>query len=413
MIGRYRYLVVSVVWLALFLGAFDRTAVSILLVDPAFLQDMGLEGSPERQGLIMTALLLPYALSNIFVSPSADRWGPRRVLSAVAAGWGLTAIGLGTATSYVGLLAWRAIRGISEGPLFPVSNRYVRNWFPPSERGGANAIWSSGQRFGLALSIPILTAVTAFIGWRFAFLSQAVAIALLLLPAVWLLTGDRPGTTRRVGAEEAAHIAAGQKAGDTRAPNWRRDLPALLTNRLFWMAVAYHFATLGLYFGLVTWLPKYLRDGRGFDLGVMVVLATLPHILSALTGLVFGFASDRFRRKGPFLLGSLGGASLCVLLSALAPDPVVSSVFMVLGFGVWGAGSPAYYAIMQRIVPGQLMATGIGIDNGLSNFGSALAPAAVGFFIGATGSYLAGLLFLVGIGALGTAASVALVAKGY
>ena len=64
-VGRYRYLVVAVIWLAFFFGGFDRAAISLLLTDPGFLREMGLEGSPERQGLLMTFLLLPYALSNI------------------------------------------------------------------------------------------------------------------------------------------------------------------------------------------------------------------------------------------------------------------------------------------------------------------------------------------------------------
>ena len=68
---------------------------------------------------------------------------------------------------------------------------------------------------------------------------------------------------------------------------------------------------------------------------------------------------------------------------------------------------------MQRLVPDRTMATGIGIDNGLSNFGSALAPAIVGFLIGATGSFLAGLLFLAGVGAVGAIAALVLVRKGY
>jgi ACS family D-galactonate transporter-like MFS transporter len=165
--------------------------------------------------------------------------------------------------------------------------------------------------------------------------------------------------------------------------------------------------------GLVTWLPQYLKNGRGFDVGTMVLFAALPHISSTVTGLAFGFFSDRFTRRAGFCLASLAGASACICLAALVPDPMVSAILMVVGFGAWGIGPPSYYSIMQRIVPGQLMATGIGIDNGLANFGAAAAPVVVGLIIGASGSYLGGLLFLAGVGAIGSLAAVVLVVRRY
>lgn len=95
------------------------------------------------------------------------------------------------------------------------------------------------------------------------------------------------------------------------------------------------------------------------------------------------------------------------------PNPIASALLMVVGMIMWGMGTPVYYSIMQRIVPGRIMATGIGIDNGLANFGSALAPAIIGFLIGATGSYLAGLLFLAVLGLIGAAGAAVLAIQKY
>jgi len=49
-VGRYRYLVLAVIWTAFLFGGFDRAAFSLFLVDHDFLRAMGIEGSPERQG---------------------------------------------------------------------------------------------------------------------------------------------------------------------------------------------------------------------------------------------------------------------------------------------------------------------------------------------------------------------------
>jgi ACS family D-galactonate transporter-like MFS transporter len=106
-VGRYRYLIVTVIWGVFFFGAFDRTAISLLLADPRFLKDMGLEASPERQGLLMTFLLLPYALSNIFLGHTADRWGPRKVLTVMTGLWSGAAIWMGVISSYSMMLIGR------------------------------------------------------------------------------------------------------------------------------------------------------------------------------------------------------------------------------------------------------------------------------------------------------------------
>lgn len=412
-VGRYRYLVIWIMWLALCVAAFDRSNVSLLLVDPGFLRDMGVEGSPERQGLIMTALLAPYALSNILLSPAADKWGPRRVIAAMAVSWAAISVWLGLAGSYTMLLVGRAARGIGEGPMFPIANRFVRNWFPAFERGGANAIWTTGQRVGLAIATPILAATIAAFGWRASFFLQTALVLMLLLPAIWFISGDSPETTARVKAPEREHIRSGQADAVRTAGSWASDLTGLLKSSSYWLAIVYHFSTLAVYFGLVTWLPKYLSQERGFEVTWMVVLTFLPHILSMISGLVFGFLSDRYNRRAVFCAVGLAGTSASIVISAVAPDPFVSAVMMSVGFTVWGIGSPIYYAIMQRIVPSHLMATGIGIDNGLSNVGSALAPFMVGVLIGTTGSFMAGLLFLAAVGLLGAAAAGVLVIQRY
>jgi MFS family permease len=177
--------------------------------------------------------------------------------------------------------------------------------------------------------------------------------------------------------------------------------------------VTYHFAVLATSSGLVTWLPKYLREARGFDVRQMVLFASLPYVGSFLASLGSGFLSDRIGHRAALCTVSLAGSAASIGLAALVSDSVVSALLMALGMVMWGMGSPVYYAIMQRIIPGPIMATGIGIDNGLANLGAAMAPAVIGFLIAATGSYLAGLLFLAALGLIGSAGAAVLAIQKY
>jgi sugar phosphate permease len=412
-VGRYRYWVVAVIWVTFFFGALDRTAISLLLVDPGFLRDMALEGSPEKQGLLMTFLILPYALSNIFLGFTADRFGPRKVLTLMTSLWAVAAIWMGTIGSYALMLVGRVVRGTAEGPLFPVTNRYIRYWFPPSERGGANAIWNSGQRVGMALAVPLLTMAIGMWGWRFALFLQAAVIFLLVVPAIWFLTADAPENMARVGAREKEYIRDGRAVERGKNAGRGGDLSSLLHNYRFWLMVTYHFGLLATYLGLITWLPKYLRDARGFDVGQMVLFVSLPYLGSFLSTLVFGFLSDRIGHHALLCSLSQFGTAISIGLAALVPDPIVSGLLMILGMIMLGIAPPIYFAIMQRLVPGPIMATGIGIDNGLANLGAAMAPAVIGFLIAATGSYLAGLLFLAVMGLIGAVGAAVLALQRY
>ena len=62
---------------------------------------------------------------------------------------------------------------------------------------------------------------------------------------------------------------------------------------------------------------------------------------------------------------------------------------------------PASWSLLQRIVPAGAIGAGSGMMNGLANGSSAFAPALIGYFIAITGGYIGGLMFLVGLGALG------------
>ncbi len=412
-VGRYRYLLLAVLWLAFFVGASDRATVSVLLADASFLQEMGLQGDPRGQGLLMTLLLVPYALSNVFLGTLADAWGPRRVLAGMLAAWAGAAAFMGAAGTLPSLFAGRIARGLAEGPLFPVANRYVRFWFPPRERGRANGIWLTGQRIGSGVAVPLLAAIVALAGWRSAFFLQAALLALFVLPAVWLLAADTPAKARGVGARERAYVEAELAALASAESGGRRGLGVLLGNYRYWLAVSHHLATLAVYNGLGTWLPQYLREERGFDLAQMAFFAALPYLLSTASTFVFGFVSDRFQRRAVFCTVGLAGAALGILLAALAPDPLASAVSLSLGYLFFGAAMPVYYAIVQRIIPGPIVATGIGVDNGLANLGGALAPLAVGFLIAATASHLPGLLLLAAVGLAGSLATAVLAWQRY
>ena len=89
-----------------------------------------------------------------------------------------------------------------------------------------------------------------------------------------------------------------------------------------------------------------------------------------------------------------------------------SAIFLGIGVGFIGLGGPTAWTIMQDIVPAKGVSTAAGVMNGVGNGFSALAPVAIGFLISITGSYMGGLLYLVGCAALGAVVMLILIVSG-
>ena len=76
---------------------------------------------------------------------------------------------------------------------------------------------------------------------------------------------------------------------------------------------------------------------------------------------------------------------------------------IALGGFFWGGATPTKYAMLADIMPPAVLATAVGIANGTGNVVGALAPVAVGWVIGMTGSFDAGFMVLVAASILGGA----------
>src|SRR5215472_11583187 len=90
-----RWLVALVLLAALISAFFDRISIAVLFTNEAFHSAMGTGFDPVKLGLLMTAFLIPYALSAFLLSFTGDLFGPRRALCIAAAVWGGLMLSMG------------------------------------------------------------------------------------------------------------------------------------------------------------------------------------------------------------------------------------------------------------------------------------------------------------------------------
>lgn len=402
---RQRVVLVAILLLTLLVAYLDRVNVSVLLADNTFLTDMGIKGQPVQMGLLMTLFLIAYGVANVVLSPLGDYIGPRKAMSISILLWTLSVLIGGFATTFTTMLVARVILGLGEGMHWPMQSTFVKNWFPPHERGKANAVWLIGLMVGPAIAMPFFTWIVSAWGWRPSFFVLG-AMGLVPLFLLWFYVTDHPRQHKRVNQAELEYIERALKAeaeeeACLKTETLAERLKSFALNYRFWLLTINYFCIASVWWGMMAWLPSYLKAARGFSWAQMGAFSSLPYILGAVSILFFGHLADKLGRRAPFVAVAHLGSALGIYFGAMAPDNMTAALMISAGIASIAIGLPSSWAILQRIVPGKAVGAGAGMMNGVANGGSAFSPVLIGFFIAWTGSYVGGLMFLVGLAVVG------------
>lgn len=415
---KQRWKIVAILFVTLLVAYLDRVNVSVLVVDNAFLTVLGIKGDPVRIGMMMTSFLAAYALGNVLLSPLGDYLGPRKAMSLSIFLWSVALCVGGIASGFMMMMAARIMLGVGEAMHYPMQSAYVKNWFPPFERGKANSIWQFGIFVGPAIGMPFFTAIIQGTGWRGSFFVLA-AIGMIPVLLLWFMTKDHPHQHKGVNKQELEYIEAGlaeeqRKEAEASSLKTTDAIKMFIGNYRYWILVIFYSSVCIIFWGSLAWLPTYLKVARGFSLSNMAYLSSLPYILGFIFILLFGYLTDKVGRRAPFAATSLLGSALGIYLGANAADNTSAAIWIAIGIAFIGMGLPSVWSLMQQVVPGKAIGAGAGVMNGVSNGVASLAPVIIGWLIAASGgSYMSGLMFLVGAGIVAALAMSILVMQRY
>lgn len=410
-----RHLLAAILLAVVFFSYIDRVNVSILVVDPEFLNTMGITGDSVQKGLLMTLFLAAYGVGNVLLSPLGDILGPRKAMSLSILIWGASLVLGGLAAAFTTMLVSRVLLGLGEGMHFPMQSKFIKEWFPPTERGKANAVWQAGMALAPAIAMPFFTWIIHVSGWRESFF-VLLGLGLIPLYLIWFHTSDTPQINKRINQAELDIIESGLAAEkakqSTGKANLSDGLKSFAGNYQFWLIVVYYIVHTSVLWGSMTWLPSYLKEARGFSWAAMGALSSLPWVLGVVTKIMAGVLADKLGRRAPIILVAMIGVGFGVYFGATTQDNMTAAIFLSIGIGSIGFGGPTAWTLMQDIVPAKGISTAAGVMNGVGNGFSALAPLAIGFLISVTGSYVGGLFYLVGCAVVGGVAMLILTIKG-
>ncbi len=395
--SRARHQVVAMAFLLGLVLFLDRAALSVLA--PAIRRDLNI--GPMAMGAVFTAFVWGYALLHLPAGWMGDRFGARRVLTAIVVLWsGFTAATAG-AWSLASLLVVRFLFGASEAGATPNVSQALARWIPPGERARAQGFYFSGMSAGGAVAAPLVTLGLLHWGWRATFAGLgALGIAWAALWFLWYR--DDPAAHRGVNRAELELLPAAEPAPKFAKIEWRRLARASSLRTILAMYFTYGYTG----YIYITWFPSYLIEARRLSPALAGVLAAVPALLGMCAKPLGGWASDRLSARYGLVFGrravgifGFGLAALAVLPGLYLADPHAAVLCLALADG----GAAFAHAVCFAVC----LDTGLKRAGTISalmltagSLGNAASALAFGAFLQYTGSWAAPFL-------IGTAANAA------
>jgi MFS transporter, ACS family, tartrate transporter len=343
-----------------------------------------------------------YCLLQIPGALLAQRWSARKWIAAVMIGWGLLASLTGFIQTSTQFNIIRFMVGLAEGGLFPAVVVYLTHWFRQEDRAKAVALFMA--------AIPVSNVVGGLVAgpllrlhwlgvssWRWLLILEGLPALIGGIATLFYLT-DWPKDARWLSVDEREWIGEDlerEKHQKAMGHSHMNILQAFGKPLVLALAFSYFFTNVAGY-GLIIWLPKMMQKFPGLTTGQVSLVASVPYLCAIPAMLIAGWNSDRTgERKWHAIIATVvGGVGL-----AISQVPGLSPLVVVAGFSIAAMGImsyfPSFWALPTKLLSAGVAAATFGFINLIANLGGFVGPYAIGFLTDVTGTYVAGVLFLV------------------
>ena len=408
--SNFRWVIVSLLFLATAINYANRTALSI--AGPALAKSLHLNS--VSMGYIFSAFGWSYVLAQLPGGWLLDRFGSRKIYAISLFAWSFVTFITGFTGFFAGfsavvvLFILRFFLGIAEAPAFPANSRISVAWFPTKETGTAAAIFNSAQYFATVLFAPLLGYIVHTYGWEYSFVFMGIVGFVFLI--FWLKFVHAPKKSRYINQAELDYITKGgalvemdhevkDNKNNNNAPTWR-FLNQLLKNRMFIGVYIAQYCINAITFFFITWFPVYLVQARGMTILKAGIVAVLPALFGFVGGNLGGLFSDYLLKKGaslsvarkvPIVFGMLLSMSM-IFCNYTGVEWMVVALMALSYFGK-GIGALGW-AVNADTAPKEITGLSGALFNTFGNLSSIVTPIAIGYIIGATGSFNWALVFV-------------------
>jgi sugar phosphate permease len=382
--GRSRWFVLLLISLMYLITYLDR--VNISTVAPVISKEFNFD--KITMGVIFSAFVWSYALFQIPGGWLGDRFGPRRVLTAIVGYWSVMTALTSLASGWLSFTVIRFLFGAGEGGAFPVATRSMQLWFPRQERGLVQGVSHSASRIGAAIAPPLVVVIMTTLGWRWVFyICGAIGI---LWSFLWYWAyRNMPEEQESVSRDELAYIRGVDEKGSVKPPliETTATVPwgTLFRSPNMWAIMCAYFTYVYCLWIFLSWLPSYLVEYRHFSLVKVGIFASLPLWAGVVGDTVGGVAVDwlliktgntKLAHRAVAITGMLGCAVFMVP-AAVTEDPYTAVYCLTAALFFLECTIGPSWAVPMH-VGGKYSGTVSGAMNMAGNIGGALSPTVFG-----------------------------------
>jgi ACS family hexuronate transporter-like MFS transporter len=392
-VGRYRWVIVALLFAATAINYIDRQMIGLL--KPIMMSDPLLNMDERTYADIVVWFQVAYAIGYLGFGKVVDAIGARLGYAAAVVIWTIAHVAHGGAYSVTQFAMARFGLGIGESGNFPAGIKTVAIWFPQKERAFAIGLFNAGSNVG-AIAAPLLCfAMVPLVGWRMTFILTGI-FGLLWVVAWLAMARDNPAKHARVGAAEVAHITQDAADPDVKTPGlWLR----LLAQRETWAFALGKFFIDPIWWFYLFWLPGYLGSQYHLDLKTWstptaaLALGAI-YLISDAGSVAGGWLSGRFMKAG---MSVNKARKLTMLICAFCVLPVMFATAVpnlwvsVLIIGVAAAAHQGFsanlYTLPSDTFPRFAVGAVIGIGGTVGAIGGALMSKYAGDVLDRLGTY--------------------------
>jgi ACS family D-galactonate transporter-like MFS transporter len=366
------HVLVSLLVVSIILNYVDRSNLSIAA--PVIERELSL--SPAQLGTLFSAFFWTYALVQLFGIAGwvSDRFPVGVVLGTGFLLWSAATIVTGMVWGLTALFAARLVLGAAESIAYPCYSRILATDVPPERRGVPNALIDAGSKVGPAVGSFVGAMLVASIGWRVFFIGLGALSLLWLIP--WWIWMPRSAAAHADQSEAGPPVAR------------------ILACRPAWGTFLGHFCGNYFWFFLLTWLPTYFVQARGFSMDRMGTLSMLAYLIIATATVISGWLSDRWIRSGAsetrvrktiIVTGLLTASTILPVAGIQSQTVSVALLYLsCAGFGIYVS---SHWATTQTLAGPAAAGRWTGIQNGVGNLAGIAASWLTGVAVERTGSF--------------------------
>ena len=352
------------------IGFYQRVAPAVMT--DRLMQEFAIGAS--ELGNLSAFYFYSYVAMQIPTGILADRWGPRRLLTAGAA---VAAIGtaiFACSPDFWWASAGRLLIGASVAVAFVSMLKLATHWFAARQFALASGMaLTFGVVGGVIAGVPLRMLIETW-GWR-PVMGVSAALTGLLSLAIWLRVRDDPRDLAH--ASHAPAASAGGQHGSI-----LRGMAEVLSYRNIWILLI---APIGLAGAVLTfaglWGVPYLRQVHGLETRSAAAITSLLLIAWAIGGPLLGTLSERLGRRQPLYVWTTAAALAGWLLIIFAPLPLWLLIVALLFTGLFSGNLIIGFAFAKESVPARLVGTAAGICNMGPLLGGMLLQPAVGWLL--------------------------------